>query len=86
LSEGHNLPIAEALYFGARVLCSGIEAHREFYEGKVEFFDPLHLDEITIAINKTILENPIRPVANYQHDRTQIDVAKNYKNFFESMY
>lgn len=37
LSEGHNLPISEALYFGANVLCSDIEAHREFYEGKVDF-------------------------------------------------
>jgi glycosyltransferase involved in cell wall biosynthesis len=85
LAEGHNLPIAEALYFGARVLCSDIEAHREFYEGKVEYFDPLHFDAMTIAIDQIILGNAIRPSNNYQTDRSQVDVAKDYKNIFKSI-
>lgn len=86
LSEGHNLPISEALYFGANVLCSDIEAHREFYEGKVDFFNPLYPDGMIEAINQAILRDNVWHPQDCKPDRTHVEVARDYQKLFESIY
>lgn len=37
LTEGFDLPVAEALLAGCRVVCSDIEAHREIADGRCQF-------------------------------------------------
>jgi glycosyltransferase involved in cell wall biosynthesis len=54
LSEGHDLPVAEALAVGANVLCSDIDVHREFYTGRVRMFDPWHAEAIAVAIDDAL--------------------------------
>ncbi|QLH48117.1 MAG: glycosyltransferase [Bacteroidota bacterium] len=35
--EGFNLPVAEAISMGCRVVCSDIPVHRELYADRVDF-------------------------------------------------
>ena len=83
LSEGLNLPIGEALAHGANVLCSDIDAHREFYAGGVRFFNPLREDAITAALDAA-LDTPgpwFAPDA-WRPARTFADVAADYEALF----
>lgn len=82
LSEGHNLPIAEALALGAEVICSDIDVHREYYGGRVKYFDPLRFESILNAINDA-LDLP-RPWFIHQAFalRTFADVASDYVKLF----
>lgn len=82
LSEGHDLPVAEALAHGATVLCSDIAAHREFYEGAVTFFDPSNIDAIVHAIDSE-LEQPTPLVARkWSPSRSFAQVAADYRCLF----
>lgn len=84
LEEGHNLTIAEALACGARVLCSDIAAHREFYAGYVDFFDPRSIDSIVSALEQE-LSCDFSPRAPVRWDRTFADVASEYRRVFSSI-
>lgn len=84
LSEGHNIPIAEALSRDANVLCSDISAHREFYINQVEYFDPLKLEAMTAAIDRAIYRSGTwYPRAKRQ--RSIDDVAADYRRLFLSI-
>lgn len=61
--EGFGLPPLEALYFGAKVLCSNASCLPEIYEDCVVYFDPydynVNLDELLkkeVASSKKLLE------------------------------
>jgi glycosyltransferase involved in cell wall biosynthesis len=82
LSEGHNLPIGEALQIGANVLCSDIPAHREFYNGRVSFFNPLLFEDMTYSINAAIEKSGLWYLAPDDNVRTYIDVARDYRKLF----
>lgn len=82
LSEGHNLPIAEALQIGTNVLCSDIYTHREFYNGRVSFFNPLHLEDITYSINVAIEKSGLWYSLPDDNVRTFSDVASDYRKLF----
>lgn len=45
--EGFNLPVAEAISMGCRVVCSDIPVHRELYADRVDFCHPFNLSEIS---------------------------------------
>lgn len=84
LAEGYNLPIAEALAMGANVLCSDIPVHREFYEGKAEFFDPNAVDGIVEALNCALdrhgswhASQPTLSARSYR------DMAAEYRSLFQ---
>ena len=85
LSEGHDLPVAEALALGADVLCSDIDVHREYYDGRVRFFDPFCQDAIVEALDKALwaprpwFESLSTPL------RTFDDVACDYAALFRSI-
>jgi glycosyltransferase involved in cell wall biosynthesis len=86
LDEGHNLPIAEALAHGARVLCSDIAVHREYYDGRVIFFDPRRRDSLVHAIDAVLdgraqWPSPLRPVDH----RSFADVARDYEAVFTAV-
>lgn len=82
LSEGHDLPVAEALALGADALCSDIEVHREYYDGRVKFFDPFCEDAIVEALDNALLaprpwfESPLPPLRSFA------DVARDYAALF----
>lgn len=84
LEEGHNLTIAEGLACGARVLCSDIAAHREFYAGYVEFFDPRDTDSMIWALEQEYGRD-FFPSAPVRWKRTFADVASEYRNVFDSI-
>lgn len=84
LDEGHDLPIAEALALGANVICSDIAAHREFYDGLVEYFDPGDTEAITAAIDQGLQRG-----GRWSHapmpKRSFADVAADYLKLFETV-
>ena len=53
LEEGFALPVAEGLACGLPVCCSDIDAIREAAQGRAELFDPLSVDSIAGAIDRT---------------------------------
>ena len=84
LDEGLNLPIAEALTQGGRVLCSDIPVHREFYDGQVHFFDPLRFDGIILALNEAFARQPGAWPARHAPIGPSFDnVASQYRALFE---
>lgn len=85
LSEGHNLPVAEALVLGAEALCSDIPVHREFYEGKVRFFNPLIEEAIVEALNSALATSRPWFVRGADKQRTFDDVARDYVALFQSI-
>jgi glycosyltransferase involved in cell wall biosynthesis len=86
LDEGHNLPIAEALACGANVLCSDIATHREFYEGRVRFFDPRQKEAIISAIDAAIeMPGPWFAPSLDVERRSFADVAADYERLFRSV-
>lgn len=83
LSEGHDLPVAEALSLGAEVLCSDIEVHREYYDGRVAFFDPLREEAIVDALDRALYaprpwfpRDTVTPARRFEH------VARDYESVF----
>lgn len=86
LSEGHNLTVAEALAAGAEVLCSEIDAHREYYAGQVRFFDPGRVDAVVAAIDEALQRpRPWFPAAPTAARRSFADVARDYATLFRSI-
>ena len=86
LSEGHDLPVAEALTYGAEVLCSDIPAHREFYAGCVRFFDPGDVSAMAEAIDAALLApRPWHSPAAGTASRSFADVARDYEALFRSI-
>jgi glycosyltransferase involved in cell wall biosynthesis len=85
LDEGHNLPISEALSLGANVLCSDIAAHREFYNGLVEYFDPGRLDSLVGAIEQALNRDGRWLPEGKLPSRSFADVAADYKSLFDTM-
>ena len=83
LCEGHDLPVAEALSLGTEVLCSDIEVHREFYDGRVMFFDTCNEDSFVEALDKAIQRTqPWHEHPKVSPDRNFRDVAIDYANLF----
>ena len=83
LSEGHDLPVAEALSLGAEVLCSDIDVHREYYEGQVVFFDPLREDAIVDALDRALdAPRPWFPRGSAPPPRRFEHVARDYESLF----
>jgi N-acetylglucosaminyldiphosphoundecaprenol N-acetyl-beta-D-mannosaminyltransferase len=59
--EGFSFPVAEALFCGARVVCSDIPAHREIAGDSAEYFDPaaaIALESLSSAICAALAEKP----------------------------
>jgi glycosyltransferase involved in cell wall biosynthesis len=86
LDEGYNLPVAEAIVRGANVLCSDIAVHREFFEGKARMFDPSRVEAMTDALDRAF-DLPGRWFRSEtgSRQRTFVDVAADYRSFFESI-
>jgi glycosyltransferase involved in cell wall biosynthesis len=85
LDEGHNMPIAEALACGATVLCSDIPVHREYYDGRVAFFDPRRRESIVHAIDDA-LDGRIQPPSSAVAVRRSFaDVARDYEAIFTAV-
>lgn len=82
LSEGHDLPVAEALAAGARVLCSDIEVHREYYDGQVRFFDPFREEAIVSALNDSLNMPWLSLSTTRRVPRNFADVAADYVALF----
>jgi glycosyltransferase involved in cell wall biosynthesis len=87
LAEGYNLPVAEAIASGANVLCSDIAVHREFFSGRVRFFDPTRDDAIVAALNAAILSAGTRwyPDVPNASTRTFKDMADDYRAVFRAI-
>ena len=84
LAEGLNLPIGEALSMGANVLCSDIPVHREFFDGRVRFFDPNDIHAIAHALDLAfdVPGSWVREtVLSYR--RTFDDVTREYSALFD---
>jgi N-acetylglucosaminyldiphosphoundecaprenol N-acetyl-beta-D-mannosaminyltransferase len=61
LVEGFSFPVAEALFCGARVVCSDIPTHREIAGDAAEYFDPatpIALESLSSAICAALEEKP----------------------------
>ena len=84
LAEGLNLPIGEALSIGAKVLCSDIPVHREFFDGQVRFFDPSDIQAIVDALDLAF-DEPGSWVSQSapSYRRTFDDVTRDYSALFE---
>lgn len=84
LSEGYNLPIAEAIACGANVLCSDIPVHREFFARHVEWCDPHLVDSMAAALDTAFLrsKDPWHPDTSAIGLRTSKDVADDYRRVF----
>ncbi|HEY4083307.1 MAG TPA: glycosyltransferase [Burkholderiaceae bacterium] len=84
LSEGHDLPVAEALTLGVNVLCSDIAAHREFFDGLVTYFDPFDTEAISSAIDQA-LDRGGRWSPGPLPTRSFADVAGDYLELFSAV-
>jgi glycosyltransferase involved in cell wall biosynthesis len=82
LSEGHNLPIGEAIESGSNVLCSDIPAHREFYDGMVKFFNPYDIADMTDSINASIKNEGLWIQAIHNPKKNLLDATNNYRQLF----
>lgn len=82
LSEGHDLPVAEALALGADVLCSDIDVHREYFDGRVRFFDPFCEDAIVAALDNALWAPRPWFEPNSARLRCFADVAQDYTALF----
>lgn len=85
LEEGHNLPIAEALSVNTNVLCSSISAHKEFYEGYVNFFNPILIEDMIESINISLDNSNKKWFPSPVWNRTFKDVANDYISVFQSV-
>jgi len=83
LSEGLNLPIAEAISLGVNVVCSDIAVHQEFYEGDALFFDPFSHDALVAALNKSFERTGRWFPDSVKLRATFGDVAAQYRALFE---
>jgi glycosyltransferase involved in cell wall biosynthesis len=83
LDEGLDLPVGEALSRGANVLCSDIPVHREFYEGRVLWFDPHSHDSMVTAIDDALMrQDPWQLSGCAKPISTFDDVAGEYRALF----
>ena len=87
LSEGYNLPIAEAIASGGNVLCSDIAVHREFFEGRAAFFDPNSEEAMVEALNAAVKRAGTcwYPGASSGRLRTFKDMADDYRAVFRGI-
>lgn len=82
LQEGHNLPVAEALSVGGRVLCSDIAVHHEFYNGMVLFCPSEDVDGIAEAIDIALDDSPWLKLHMPAIQKSFADVATEYQVLF----
>lgn len=82
LQEGLNLPVAEALGAGTRVLCSDIPVHREFYQGRASMCDPIRVGAMVEAIDAAIGGAWPETDATLRPRPTFSDVAAGYRTIF----
>jgi glycosyltransferase involved in cell wall biosynthesis len=60
LYEGFGLPILEAMCAGVPVITSNLGAMRELGEGAARLVNPLEVDEIAAAIERVLVDDPLR--------------------------
>lgn len=60
LSEGFGLPGIEAMRAGTLVLASDTPVFREIYKDNVIYFDPLDVNSIKNAMEKSLTLNPVQ--------------------------
>ena len=60
LTEGFGLPGLEAMGYGAPVVSSNATCLPEVYGDAAEYFDPLNVDEMAVAINRVITNPDLR--------------------------
>ena len=85
LVEGHNLAVAEALSCGATVVCSDIEAHREFYKNYAVLVDPYVPEAMATGISQalTLPRGALAPVLVGTDDFAR--VAMEYNALFREL-
>ena len=60
LYEGFGLPVLEAMCAGLPVVTSNLGAMRELGEGSARLVNPLEVDEVAEAIEKVLVDDPLR--------------------------
>ena len=85
LLEGHNFTIAEALMCGAPVIASDIAAHREFYDGRVTFFDPADAAELAACLDGVCVGAAGVRKQDFSGVRTFEHVAADYVDYFTTL-
>ena len=87
LAEGYNLPVAEAIASGGNVLCSDIAVHREFFDGRAAFFDPVSEESMVEALNAAVMRAGTRwyPSASNSRLRSFKDMADDYRAVFRGI-
>ena len=79
LSEGYNLPAAQAIHLGKKLALSSIDVHKELYSKHANFFDLSSIDEL-----KNYLDNIDMVGKNYsKFDRSFKDVGHDYNTLFK---
>lgn len=91
LFEGAGLPILEAFHLGKPVVCSDIEAFREYGGDAPLFFNPHNIEEMSAKILRVYLDKDVRPVMiNKGHDRIDkfkwSDTARMYNDVYMRAY
>lgn len=86
LIEGHNLCISEALQFNAKVLCSDIPVHREYYNKYVKFFSPIDIENSIQILNKAMFDVNFWLDLNCEIELSKFsDTAINYYKLFKNL-
>ena len=81
LSEGYNLPAAQAIHLGKKLALSSIDVHKELYSKNANFFDLSSIDEL-----KNYLDNIDMVGKNYsKFDRSFKDVGHDYNTLFKKI-
>ncbi len=86
LIEGHNLCIAEALQLNAKVLCSDIPVHKEYFHNTVRYFSPIDLDSSIHILNQALFESDFWNNLDYNnYTRKFFDTAFDYYQIFKKL-
>ncbi len=79
LSEGYNLPAAQAIHLGKKLVLSSIDVHKELYLKYANFFDLSSIDDLINYLDNI----DVISVNNSKHYRSFKDVSYDYKTLFK---